>query len=86
VLNRDDIGQLAPGFSADLIAIDLNRVEYAGAMHDPLAAVLFCAPRGVDFSMIDGRIVVQEGRLTTVGLPRIIQKHNDISENLIRGR
>jgi cytosine/adenosine deaminase-related metal-dependent hydrolase len=84
VLNRDDIGQLAPGFSADLIAIDLNRVEYAGAMHDPLAAILFCAPRGVDFSMINGRVVIQDGQLMTVELPRVIEKHNDISIKMIR--
>jgi cytosine/adenosine deaminase-related metal-dependent hydrolase len=86
VLNRDDIGQLAPGYSADLIAINLNRVEYAGAMHDPLAATLFCAPRGVDFSMIDGCIIIQDGQLLTIDLPHVIEKHNGISKKLIHGR
>lgn len=84
VLGRDDIGRIAPGCSADLIAINLNRVEYAGALHDPLAAVVFCAARGVDFSMIDGRVVVEQGRLTTIDLPRVIERHNQISRALIR--
>ncbi len=84
VLGRDDIGRIEPGCSADLIAIDLNRVEYAGALHDPLAAVVFCAARGVDFSMIDGRIVIEQGRLTTLDLPRVIERHNQISRALIR--
>lgn len=83
VLGREGIGQLAPGFAADLIAINLNRVEYAGALHDPLAATVFCAPRGVDFSMINGRVVVQEGRLKTLDLAPVIERHNRISLKLI---
>ena len=84
VLGRSDIAQLAPGFAADLIAIDLNRVEYAGALHDPLAAILFCAPRGVDFSTVNGRVVIEGGHLTTVDLPRVIERHNAISHALVR--
>jgi 8-oxoguanine deaminase len=82
VLGRDDIGQLAPGYAADLIAINLNRLDYAGAMHDPMAAVVFCAPQGVDFSMIDGRIVVREGQLTTVDTRQVIERHNNMSRRL----
>lgn len=83
VLGRDDIGQLVPGNAADLIAINLNRIEYAGALHDPLGAVVFCAPRGVDFSMINGRIVVRDGRLTTVDLGRLVEQHNAVSAKLL---
>jgi 8-oxoguanine deaminase len=83
VLGRDDVGQITPGYAADMIAINLNRVEYAGALHDPLAAVVFCAPRGVDFSMINGRAVVQDGQLTTVDVPRVIERHNAISARLL---
>jgi cytosine/adenosine deaminase-related metal-dependent hydrolase len=83
VLGREDIGQIAPGFAADLIAINLNRVEYAGALHDPLGAVIFCAPRGVDFSMINGHTVIREGQLTTVDVPCIIERHNRISASLL---
>jgi cytosine/adenosine deaminase-related metal-dependent hydrolase len=83
VLGRDDIGQLAPGMSADIIAINLNRVEYAGALHDPLAATVFCAPRGIDFSMINGRVVVMQGKLTTIELPSVIERHNKISKRMI---
>lgn len=83
VLGRDDIGQVAPGFAADLVALDLNRLEYAGALHDPLAAVVFCAPRGVDFSMVNGRVVVEHGRLTTLELRPVIERHNRISRMLI---
>jgi 8-oxoguanine deaminase len=45
VLGRDDIGHLAPGMSADFIAMNLNQVQYAGAWHDPVAAVLSSVTR-----------------------------------------
>ncbi|MGB2771347.1 MAG: 8-oxoguanine deaminase, partial [Anaerolineae bacterium] len=66
VLGRDDIGALAPGMAADFIGLNLNRLAYSGALHDPLAAVLFCAPQLVDISVINGRVRVQEGQI--VGL------------------
>jgi 8-oxoguanine deaminase len=83
VLGRDDIGQLAPTYAADLIAINLNRLEYAGALHDPLAALVFCAPRGVDFSMVNGRVIIKEGQLTTLDLIPHIEKHNRLSLELM---
>jgi cytosine/adenosine deaminase-related metal-dependent hydrolase len=85
VLGRDDIGQIAPGYAADMIAINLNRLGYAGAMHDPMAALVFCAPHGVDFSMIDGRVVVQQGQVTTLDVNRVIEHHNTISAALLAG-
>ena len=85
VLKRDDIGQLAPGMAADLIAFDLDQLAYAGAQHDPLAALIFCAPQQVDLSVINGRIIVEDGHLLTVDLAPIIEKHNAISKKLING-
>lgn len=83
VLRRDDIGALAAGKAADVIAIKLDRVEYAGALHDPVAATVFCAPAGVDFSMINGRTVVREGRLTTLDIGPVVERHNAISRAMI---
>jgi 8-oxoguanine deaminase len=85
VLGRDDIGTLAPGKAADLIGFRLDRLEYAGALHDPMAALVFCAPRNVDLSMINGRIVVQDGSLLTVDLKPLIEKHNRIARHLVSG-
>jgi len=67
----DDIGCLAPGMAADFICIDLDRASLAGALHDPVAALVFCDVSGVDYSYINGRCVVEEGRLTTAELPRL---------------
>ncbi len=85
VLRRDDIGMLAPNMAADVIAIDLNRLPYAGATHDPMNALVFCAPPQVDLSIINGKIVVEDGELRTIDLPRIVERHNQISLEMIRG-
>jgi 8-oxoguanine deaminase len=83
VLGRDDVGQLAPGKAADFIGLRLDRLAYAGALHDPLAALVFCAPQRVDLSVINGRIVVKEGQLLTVDLGPVIERHNRISRALV---
>lgn len=85
VLGRDDIGQIAPGMSADLIAYRLDGVAMAGALTDPLAALVFCQPPAADLSIINGAVVVEDGRLLTTDLPVLIEKHNELSLQLIRG-
>ena len=85
VLGRDDIGALAPDMAADVIAFDLRRPAYAGALHDPVAALLFCAPQPVSLSVIDGRVVVRDGVLATVELPVLAERHNALSRSLLAG-
>lgn len=83
VLGRDDIGALAPGMSADLIAIDLDRPQFAGALHDPVAAVLFCHIDRVDYSFINGKKVVDQGQLTTLDLNALVEKTNRIAAEMV---
>lgn len=82
VLNRDDIGALAPGMSADFVAFDMSAVGYAGAGHDPVAALVFCTPANVDTSVINGRVVVERGRLLTADLPVVLGRHNALAQTL----
>jgi cytosine/adenosine deaminase-related metal-dependent hydrolase len=82
VLGRNDIGYLAVGMAADFIGFDLRHLAYSGAQHDPLNALVFCAPQQVNLSVINGRIVVQDGHLLTLDLPPHLEKHNRISQAL----
>ena len=85
VLGRDDIGALAPGMSADFAAFRIDTIAFAGAQHDPLAGLLFNRSQNVDFSVINGRVVVKDGTLQTTDLPVLVEQHNAISTRLIRG-
>ena len=82
VLNRDDIGALAPGMAADFVAFDLRQPLFAGALHDPVAALVFCAPSQVACSVIGGKVVVKDGVLTTVELGTVIERHNRLAKTL----
>ena len=79
VLGRYDIGRLVPGLAADFIAYDLNRIEFAGALRDPVAAVVMCAPVTVDHSWVGGRRIVEDRQLITVPLPPLIMEHNRLA-------
>jgi cytosine/adenosine deaminase-related metal-dependent hydrolase len=83
VLGRDDVGSLEPGKCADFFAVNLNQLDFAGAMHDPLAALVFCAPAKSDYTVVGGNVVVKEGQLQTVELPRLIEKHNRAATRLL---
>lgn len=83
VLGRDDAGSLEPGKAADFIGISLDRIEYAGSLHDPVAAVLFVAPVRVDHSYVHGRPVVRDGELLGVDLPKLIEHHNAAALRLV---
>lgn len=80
VLGRDDLGVLAPGKAADFIGVPLDTVAMAGgAVHDPMAALLLCNVGTVSLSVINGRIVVKDGKLLTIDLEKLIERHNQIA-------
>lgn len=86
VLGRDDVGILAPGMAADLIGYRLDTLAFAGgAIHDPLAALVFCQPPNVDLSIINGRIRIQNGQLLDIDLPPLIARHNQVARAMARG-
>jgi 8-oxoguanine deaminase len=85
-LGRDDLGQLAPGMCADLIGYRLDQIAFAGgAVHDPLAALVFCAPPPVDLSIVHGRVLVRDRELQGLDLPALVSRHNQIARALARG-
>nr|WP_315257143.1 8-oxoguanine deaminase [uncultured Duganella sp.] len=86
VLNRDDIGAIKPGMSADIVMFKLDGIGMAGALHDPVAALVFCTPLNVDYSIINGKVVVREGQLCTIDLPVIIERHNVLAARLADAR
>jgi cytosine/adenosine deaminase-related metal-dependent hydrolase len=84
VLGRDDIGALAPGMAADIIAFDLGNITLAGgAVHDPVAALVFCQPTNVDLSIVNGRVLVEDGQPIHIDLPVLVESHNRAARDLL---
>lgn len=78
LLGREDIGVLAEGKAADLFLIDVEKLEYVGALFDPasfLATVGYSRP--VDMTIINGKIVFDNGRLCGIDEEIIREKAKD---------
>jgi cytosine/adenosine deaminase-related metal-dependent hydrolase len=76
VLGRDDIGALEPGKCADFFSLDLDTIGFAGALHDPVAAVVFCAPQPARHTIVNGKPVVTDGEIVTMDMRPVIATHN----------
>ena len=86
VLGRTDIGHLAPGMCADLVLFDLSALGYAGgAVHDPVGALLLCAPAPAAYTIVDGVVRVREGRLVSFDLEPVLRRHNELAVQLVNG-
>ncbi|MFT8722038.1 MAG: 8-oxoguanine deaminase [Acetobacter malorum] len=83
VLGRDDIGHLAPGMAADLVAFDLRGIDHAGAQSDPVAALLFCSPQRVAYSMVNGRWLIRDGQFVNHDPALLAEKHNALARQLL---
>jgi len=85
VLGRDDLGSLQPGKAADFVGVTLDRLDFAGAAcHDPVATLLMCTPPTVDLSVINGRIVVEDGQIPKLDMEWIVARQNEIALDMVR--
>lgn len=80
----DTIGRIAEGAAADLILISLDRIGFAGALHDPVAAPVFTGDSHiVDWSVINGEVVVEKGRLVRMSEEEIIRRTNEAAAEMV---
>ena len=84
VLGRaDDIGQIAPGYAADLAIFDLRTLAMAGsAVHDPVASLLMCQGETTAWTIVNGRVVADHGQLLNLDQGVLVEKHNRMARQL----
>ncbi len=83
LLGFPDLGTLEEGKGADLILIDLHQLQYAGALSDPVAAVVFAGYRHeVAYSIVNGQVVVRNGKLVTVDEEEIRRQAHQVARRL----
>jgi cytosine/adenosine deaminase-related metal-dependent hydrolase len=87
VLGRaHDIGQIAVGYCADIAMFRTDTVAMAGgAVHDPVGALLLCSSANADYTIVNGRVVVRAGRIATVDMGPLIERHNALARQLALG-
>ncbi|MDU2157679.1 8-oxoguanine deaminase [Clostridium sp.] len=83
VLGRKDLGELSVGKAADLIMINSNRIEFIGAEYDPksILGTVGCKAH-VDYTIIAGKVVVKDGKLTTIDEEKTVFEARKAVENL----
>jgi cytosine/adenosine deaminase-related metal-dependent hydrolase len=84
LLGRDDIGHLAPGMSADFIAVKRDQLGLSGTQRDPLAALIMCGPFRVDYSFINGREIIARGAFTRLDVDALLARHREVMERIYR--
>ncbi|MBQ7503421.1 8-oxoguanine deaminase [bacterium] len=84
VLGYKELGKLEVGAGADIIGISLKKLGYAGALSDPVAAVVFCGDSHiVDFSVVNGQQVVKDGKLCLMDEMEIFEEANRWSNYML---
>lgn len=85
ILGQLEIGVLRPGAAADIAMFRLDRLDYAGAMTDPASAILFCGsgPRA-ELTMVNGRVVVRQGKLVDRNEKELFHRANEITEEMLK--
>jgi cytosine/adenosine deaminase-related metal-dependent hydrolase len=84
LLGRDDIGHLAPGMSADFIAVKRSQLGLSGTERDPLAALVLCGPFKVDYSYINGRQIIAKGEFAFFDVEAAMADHRAVTDRIYR--
>ena len=78
-LGRDDIGALAPGRAGDLVVWPTDGVLFAGAVSDPVEALLRCGPVAARHTVVAGRSLVTDGQLIATAVEEMLARHRRIA-------
>lgn len=82
-LGREGVlGLLAPGTAADIVVWGLEGVQFAGAWSDPVEALLRCGPNAAKYTIIAGKVVVDDGRLVSPDVEDRLTRHEAVSRRL----
>lgn len=84
ILGREELGQIAVGMAADFFLVDMERIELVGAQFDPMSMLCTVGLKGsVDYTVVNGEIVVKDGRLVRVDEDSAVEKANSVVREYI---
>jgi 5-methylthioadenosine/S-adenosylhomocysteine deaminase len=81
-IGRPDLGRLAPGALADIAVVDMETLNNVPC-RDPIRNLVNCSQRGdVRTVIVDGRILVEDGRLLNVDEGRLVREVQRAGERI----
>lgn len=84
ILGREELGCIAVGMAADFFLVNMERIELVGAQFDPGSVLCTVGLKGsVDYTVVNGRVVVRDGRLACVDEDAITRKANSVVREYI---
>ena len=84
LLGFEKVGRIQEGWGADLALFNVGKLEYSGSLSDPLSAIIFSGyNHGAEYTIVNGKIAVDQGRLTGFDETEIMNRCNDISNRML---
>jgi 8-oxoguanine deaminase len=84
LLGFEKVGKIREGWAADLALFNVGKLEYSGSLADPLAAIIFSGyNHGTEYTIVNGKIAVDRGKLTGFDETEIMNRCNDISDRML---
>jgi len=77
-----ELGALRPGSVGDLVCWRLDGPSFAGALSDPVEALLRCGPTSAYHTVIAGKAVVEAGRFVNPALQDVLRRHRVVSARI----
>ena len=79
-----EIGEISVGAVGDLAIWSLTGVAFAGAVADPIEAWLRCGPTGAKHTIVNGKLVVDNGQLVSNKVDSMLATHRTVAKRMQR--
>lgn len=87
ILNQSEIGSIEEGKAADMFLINTKKLGFTGGLSDSVSALVTSGDSQiVDINIVNGKIVVSDGRLVNIDEEEVVEKANKISQKMIEGK
>ena len=85
MLNFEKIGKFEIGWAADAAIFEMDCLQYAGSLSDPMAALVFCGyNHSTKYTIVNGSVVVDNGELVGVDEKKLVHDANECAANLLK--
>ncbi len=84
ILGFEKAGRIQEGYAADIVLFNLDSIQYAGCIEDPVACLVFTGyNHEADYTIVNGKVVIEHGKSTTIDEEEIKHKANEAAKRLI---